>query len=224
MRALYEYFVSGGPLMWPILVCSVLSWAIIIERAARLRRQRFVDDAGHAEIVALLERGEVRAAEQRASGDPRATNRIVAKAIHAYRHSAPDINVALEETAARELNSMSDHLITLNTAGRVAILIGLLGTVVGMVNGFKNLTGEGVDKAAVAEAISVALITTVGGLAVAIPAIIGESAIRGKIRRLTAEIEDRLTQVADAVIAGGATKELVHIRRQHADEIEKQTA
>jgi len=206
MRSLVDYFLSGGPLMWPILLCSVLSWAIMIERAVRLRRGRIFDDDMLAAVEAALDAGDLERAERTGRDGGRLASRIVTQSIHAFRHAAPDLRTAIEDASSRELNTLWDHLITLNTTGRVGVLLGLLGTVVGMVQGFQHLTAVGVEKAKVAEAISIALITTVGGLCVAIPAIIGESAIRGKIRRILAEFEGVFDRILNAAVRGGIAK------------------
>jgi len=206
MQSLVEYFLSGGPIMWPILFCSILSWAIMIERAVRLRRGVIIHDQVVDDIEKALENGDLAHAETLGNQDKRLAGRVMGKAVHAFRHAAPDLRTALEDVSSRELTCLWDHLITLNTAGRVGVLLGLLGTVVGMVRGFQNLTSAGVDKEQVAAAISIALTTTVGGLCVAIPAIVGESAIRGKIRRLLAEFEGIFDRVLNAATIGGVTK------------------
>ncbi len=211
MQSLVEYFLSGGPLMWPILFCSVLSWAIIIERAVCLRRGRIIDGRRVAELEKALEAGDLALAENLGNEDKRLAGRVVGKAIHSFRHAAPDLRVAIEDVASRELTGLWNHLITLNTTGRVGVLLGLLGTVVGMVRGFQNLTAVGVETAQVASAISVALTTTVGGLCVAIPAIVGEAAIRGRIRRLLAEFESIFDRILNAATVGRVTKPILSV-------------
>lgn len=207
MKTLIDYFVAGGLLMWPILFCSVLTWAIMLERAIRLRRSRLIDDALADEVEAALTAGKLDRAEELGKDNRCLASRVVANSIHGFRHAAPDFRTALEENAGRELTVLWDHMVTLNTTGRVAILIGLLGTVIGMVDGFRELSAGGVDKGAVADAISVALLTTVGGLCVAIPAIVGEAAIRGRIRRLTAAFEAVFDRMLNAAAAGGGFKQ-----------------
>ena len=206
MRTLVDYFVAGGALMWPLLFCSVLTWAIMLERAIRLRHSRLIDDVRAEEVAVALAAGELDRAEALGKDDRCLASRVVAKSLHSFRHAAPDFRTAIEENASRELTVLWDHMVTLNTTGRVAILLGLLGTVIGMVNGFRELSAGGVDKGAVADSISVALLTTVGGLCVAIPAIVGEAAIRGRIRRLTAAFEALFDKMLNAATAGGIEK------------------
>jgi biopolymer transport protein ExbB len=195
--------------MWPILACSILSWAIMAERALRLRRSRLIDDDLVHEVRAALGRGDLAGAEQKAAERPILVGAILHKGLDEFRYTEADIETSLQGTAERKLQLLWNNMGALNTIARVATLLGLLGTVVGMVMGFEELTKGGVSKEALARAIGVALITTVGGLVVAIPAIIGESMLKGKIRRLVADFEEVLLETVKAARIGGVDKRSV---------------
>ena len=192
--------------MWPILACSIVSWAIMVERAVRLRRGRLLDDGLVHEVRAALGKGDLVAAEQIAGSRKILVGTILEKGLDEYRFTEADIETALQGTAERKLQVLWNNMGALNTIARVATLLGLLGTVVGMVLGFEELTKGGVSKEALAKAIGIALITTVGGLVVAIPAIIGESMLKGKIRKLVAEFEEVLLETVKAARIGGVDK------------------
>jgi biopolymer transport protein ExbB len=201
MNALLEYFRSGGILMWPILLCSIASWAVIIERGLGLRRSRLMDPDTVEATLRLLERGDVAGAEQAAltrRRKPSLIAAILAKGIDEFRYTSADLETALQSVAERLLAGLWKNMLLLRTIGRVSLLLGLLGTVGGMVVGFKELKTAGVEKELLAEAVSIALITTVGGLCVAIPAIID---------RITGETEEILVRAIKAAHIGGCTKE-----------------
>jgi biopolymer transport protein ExbB len=203
---LIDYFMKGGALMWPIALCSVLSWAIMIERAVRLRRGRLIDDDLVHQIRAALGRGDLAGAERTAAASPVLVGRVLARGLDEYRYTEADIETALQGAAERQLQVLWRYMGALNTIARVGTMLGLLGTVVGMVLGFEELTQGGVAKEKLAAAIGVALITTVGGLCVAIPAIIGESVLKGKIKHLTMEFEEVLLESVKAARIGGIRK------------------
>ncbi len=207
MQMLFDQFLSGGPIMWPILFCSIVTWAIIIERAIHLRQRRFIDEDELEPVLKALDAGELETAEREAGNGKSLAAAIIAQGIDEFRFLAADLETALTGAAERRLKQVWDHMIILNTGGRVAILLGLLGTVVGMVGGFRTLTAAGVDKQQVAAAISVALITTVGGMVVAIPAVIGEALLRAKIRKITDETEEVLMATLKAAAKGGVSRE-----------------
>lgn len=208
MNSLISYFISGGNIMWVLLLCSILSWAIVIERAIRLSRRRLIDDGVVHEVRAALGRGDLKGAEEAAKASPVLVGLVLHKGIDEYRYTEADIETAFQGAAERQLQVLWNNMGALNTIARVATMLGLLGTVVGMVLGFEELTKAGVAKEKLAEAIGVALITTVGGLCVAIPSIICESWLKAKIRRLLTEFEEILLEVVKAARIGGVTKEL----------------
>ncbi|MCE9616429.1 MAG: MotA/TolQ/ExbB proton channel family protein [Lentisphaerae bacterium] len=202
MHALLHYFHAGGPLMWPILGLSILSWAIIIERALGLRRGRLINLAVMEPVRQKLAAGDVAGALATVQPGASVLDVILADGLDEHLHARADIDSALQGAAERRLHPLWDNMLSLNTIARVATMLGLFGTVVGMVQGFEQLSQAGVAKEKLAEAIGIALITTVGGLMVAIPAVIAESAFRSRIRDLMLEFEEILVTVVRSARVG----------------------
>lgn len=202
MDALIHYFREGGFLMWPLLALSLLSWAIILERAVRLRRGRLLDPALVEPLRARLVAGELAGVMDDMRRERTLLGPIIADGLEAHLHEATDIDAAMQSAAERRLHALWDNMLSLNTIARVGTMLGLFGTVVGMVKGFEELSQAGVDKEKLAQAIGIALITTVGGLSVAIPAVIAESAFRSRIRALMQEFESILVVIVRAVRTG----------------------
>lgn len=208
MNDLIRYFNDGGALMWPILLCSILSWAIVVERMVRLSRTRLIDDDLVHKVRDALGRGDLAGAEEAARAKPVLVGLVLHKGLDEFRYTEADIETSLQGAAERQLQVLWNNMGALNTIARVATMLGLLGTVVGMVLGFEELTKAGVAKEKLASAIGVALITTVGGLVVAIPAITCESYLKSRIRGLMTEFEEILLETVKAARIGGVTKEL----------------
>lgn len=207
MNRLVQYFLAGGDLMWLLLLASILSWAIVIERAIRLRRGRLIDDTLVRDVRGALGQGDLDGAEDIAKRRPVLVGLVLSKAVDEFKHTEADLETAFQGAAERQLRVLWNNMGALNTIARVATMLGLLGTVIGMVLGFEELTKAGVAKEKLAEAIGIALITTVGGLCVAIPSIICESWLKAKIRTLLGEFEEILLEAVKAARIGGVTKE-----------------
>lgn len=168
-----ELFVKGGPLMYPLLICSIITMAFSIERT-----YHYIKAEGHkgffGEVKELIKNGEYEKAMQMAKSTTGPLAAVVETAI-AHRHeSVSDIEEAISSKGSLELKRLNDNLHIMELIGRIAPLIGLLGTVLGMVEAFKTLAGlKGtVDPSLLAGGIWEALITTVAGLFVAIPAVV----------------------------------------------------
>jgi len=199
MGQLIWYFNEGGPLMWPLLLCSVVSVAVLLERAWRLRRSALLDPAIADDVRELVERGQPDAAVRKYRASPVLVGRILARGLEQYQTTRTDIETALFEVGSRDLQILHKNLALLNLVAKVAPLLGLLGTVLGMILGFEALEQAAVNKANLAHAIRVALITTAAGLFIAIPTVVGAAYFRGRIRALQAEFEDVFHDVVASV-------------------------
>ncbi|MDA0840767.1 MAG: MotA/TolQ/ExbB proton channel family protein [Planctomycetota bacterium] len=201
MQQLLTYYNLGGPLMHPLLLCSLISVAVIIERALRLRRSSLIDPAVVEDIQAHIEEGKAEMAVAKHHNSPSLAGRILSRALEEYLNTSADIETSLVESGERGLQVLNNNMSVLNLIARIAPLIGLLGTVIGMILGFEALEDAGVGKEELASAIKVALLTTATGLIVAIPTIIGSTYFRSKIRRLQAEFEEIFIDVIKTVKA-----------------------
>lgn len=165
-----EIFKSGGPVMYPLLLCSIISMAIIIERSffwigVGMRRNReLVND-----VLDLCRIGDWEAVRQRSAGSH---NYVVRVLVSGILHREYSLTKAMESAAAAEIRRMSRYMGVLDTIITVAPLLGILGTVTGIIKSFELLGAGGLDNPqSVTGGIAEALITTAAGLSIAIPSV-----------------------------------------------------
>jgi len=170
---MWDFFVKGGPLMYPLLLCSFLTIVFAIERAYHYFRAGRKGEA--PEVVHLLiEKGDFAKALVLAEQTPGPVASVLAEGLR-YQGAKRDL---LEEVislkGASELKRLNKNLHVLELIGRIAPLMGLLGTVLGMVVAFRQVAAArgAIDPSLLAGGIWEALITTVAGLCIAIPAMI----------------------------------------------------
>jgi biopolymer transport protein ExbB len=193
-----EIFQKGGPLMYPILLCSVLALAIFLERLwtyARVKRGshtllREVED------LVLKSRIEEALVVCQRTGTPLA--RIFIAALRTYGKSREQVKTAVEEVGIREAAPLERYLGLLGTIATLSPLLGLLGTVVGMIQAFNVIAVQGVGTpATLGGGISQALITTAAGLTVAIPTILLHKYLTGRVDRIILEMEEYSLHLVD---------------------------
>ncbi|MDP7249199.1 MAG: MotA/TolQ/ExbB proton channel family protein [Planctomycetota bacterium] len=217
MQQLLNYYELGGPLMHPLLLCSLISVAVIIERALRLRRSSLIDAGVVEDIQAHIEEGKAEMAVARHHTSPSLAGRVLSRGLEEYLNTSADIETSLVESGERGLQVLNNNMSVLSLIARIAPLIGLLGTVIGMILGFDALEEAGVGKEELASAIKVALLTTATGLIVAIPTIIASTYFRSKIRRIQAEFEEIFIDVIKTVKAAPVAE------KKEASEEERET-
>lgn len=168
-----EFFVKGGPLMYPLLLCSVLSVALGIERAYHYFRAGRKDDVPEV-IHLLIEKGEYAQALALAELSPGPVASVLAEGLRHQGASRDLLDEVISLKGSSELKRLNKNLHILELIGRIAPLMGLLGTVIGMVAAFQQVASArgAIDPSLLAGGIWEALITTVAGLCVAIPAMI----------------------------------------------------
>lgn len=188
---------AGWPI-WTIILASVLSLAIIFERFYSLR-QSLVAPAGLLEdVLTRLRAGESRnLAEQLANGAPLA--RILAAGLKNHHASREVMKEAIEETGRAVAHELERFLTTLGTIAAMAPLLGLLGTVIGMIELFGATTPTGANPQQLAHGISVALYNTAFGLVVAIPSMIFYRHFRAKVDALLVGMEQQAIHLVDVV-------------------------
>ena len=193
-----EIFVKGGPLMYPILACSVLALAIFLERLWTYFR---VNSGIHVlvrdvEGLVLKERIDEAIIVCQRSGTPLA--RILIAALRNAGKPREQLKVAVEEVGAREAAPLERYLGLLGTIASISPLLGLLGTVFGMIEAFNviALQGHGTP-ASLGGGISQALITTAAGLAVAIPILLAHKYLSSRADRMLLEMEEYSLHVVD---------------------------
>jgi len=187
-----DMVMNGGPLMIPIAFCSVVALAYVVERSIRLRdgelgSQRFGDTV----VAALRSEGPQNALDlcERAS---KPLARVLGTALRRFQAPATERERAVEDAGVREVKRLNANLKPLVVVGMIAPLLGLLGTVWGMIQAFSNIAlQQGLGKPELlAAGISQALITTAAGLTVAIPTQAAYFWFRGRIDRFVRRSED----------------------------------
>ena len=187
---MFDLIRQGGPVMAPIIIISFAAVALIIERAiafARAREKRA--DIG-AWVIERMEKGGMSelAAELADSASPEA--RVLLEGVKCRNLPSGERELRMEARALREIGALEKNVSYLSSVANIETLLGLLGTVTGMIRSFISLRLSGVaDPAVLAGGIAEALITTAAGLLIAIPSLIAFHVFRQIINRTTSRIE-----------------------------------
>ena len=204
---IYELIHKGGPLMYPILFCSVLTLGITLERAWSLRRKRIISPAVLSEITDYLREGSLKECMSLCRETPSPMTDIILAALANYRKGREEIRIAIEDAGRHEVPQLERYLTWLSTISSVAPLLGLLGTVTGMIRVFNVISSQGPGNAnALAGGISEALLTTAAGLTVAIPAFVLYNYFINKADKLIVEMEKNSLMLLDMIASGAAGK------------------
>jgi len=198
-----EIILAGGWLMVPILLCSTLAVAIIIERFWTLRKSQVTPEGLGAMVEDWAARDELdlRHLSQLRAGSP--LGRIFAAAMDNRKRSREVIKEAVEDTGRHVIHDLERFLNTLGTIAGISPLLGLLGTVIGMIKVFSAIMISGVGDANVlAGGISEALITTAAGLTVAIPSYFFYRFFRGIVSEYVISMEEKAISLIDAIERG----------------------
>ncbi len=193
-----ELFKAGGWLMIPLFICSVISIAIIAERFWSLQTKRIAPSELVTQIWQWLQYNQVDEQRIKALQNNSPLGQILAAGL-TNRYSSRDITKESIQDVGRHVTvAMERNLNTLGTIAAISPLIGLLGTVVGMIKVFAVITAEGVgNPETLAGGISEALITTAAGLVVAIPSLIFYRYYRGKINKLVVGMEEQAMKLIE---------------------------
>jgi len=203
-----EFLVSGGPVMVPIGLASVIALAAFLERLVALRRGRVIPRGLVRSTLELLRQrrwGDALAACRR---DDVAVARVLETALLVRGRPRTAIKERLEEVGRREAADLERFSQVLGTVAAVAPLLGLLGTVWGMILTFEVIEAQGVGVvSSLAGGISQALITTMAGLTVAIPTLIATRWVLARADDLVIELEDVALEALDLLCAEAGVPE-----------------
>lgn len=197
---MFELVKAGGWLMLPIILCSIIAMGIIGERLWTLRRDRIIPRHLVAQVWTLLKTRKLDSAQlqQLRAGSP--LGRILAAGLANMHHDRAVMIESIEDTGRHEVHKLERFLNPLGTIAAISPLLGLLGTVLGMIKVFGAIQMQGLgNTGALAGGISEALITTAAGLMVAIPALIAYRYFRRHIDGLVVEMEQEALKLVDAV-------------------------
>jgi biopolymer transport protein ExbB len=199
----FELLESGGYVMYPIYALSVLALAFAIERAISLRRGHILPPSFVLNLRGLvtarpLDREKILTYCQ---ANPSPISRVFQAAVKRLHRPLPEIEKTIEDAGGREVRLMRRNCRVLSGVAYIAPMLGLLGTVLGMINCFSEVsTGEGLGKAKqLAEGIYQALVTTAAGLTVAIPAAVLYLMFMAKIEKLVGEMDDLSLEFVESV-------------------------
>lgn len=188
MIALIE--AAGWPI-WPLIIASVLALAIIFERAYTLRRTQIIPPSLLDRTLNVLRKEGSNSNTLRVLAEGSPLGRVLAAGIRNHNASREVMKESVEETGRAVAHELGRYLTALGTIASVSPLLGLLGTVIGMVEIFGSQTPTGGNPAVLAHGISVALYNTAFGLIVAIPSMIFYRYYRGKVDTLLVEMEQQ---------------------------------
>ncbi len=198
-----ELLAAGGWVMPLIVLCSVLALAISIERWIALNQTRIAPPHLLASVWKQLKAGELDAQRMKQLRQGSPLGAILAAGLANRRQGREVMKESIQEAASHVVHDLEKYLNTLGTVAAVAPLLGLLGTVVGMIRVFTEITVQGTGNAnALAGGISEALITTATGLAVAIPALVMHRYFTGKIDTIVVGLEQETIKLVDALHSG----------------------
>jgi biopolymer transport protein ExbB len=191
---------AGGWLMGPIILCSVIAMAIILERLWAYRQKKVIPSNLVAQIWQLHQKGQITAAHIATVRDSSPLGRILAAGLVNRDHPREMMKEAIEEEGRQVVHELERYLNTLGTIAAITPLLGLLGTVIGMIKVFTAITSAGVGNPAVlAGGISEALITTAAGLSVAIPSLIFHRYLSGRVDRLVVRMEEQALKMVEVM-------------------------
>ncbi|MFZ0132697.1 MAG: MotA/TolQ/ExbB proton channel family protein [Desulfobacterales bacterium] len=189
-----DFFVSGGPVMYPLLLCSLISLTVIIERAffwLTIRKQ--ASPALLNDVMTLCESGDWEAVRHKTAGTKDFIIKIIITGILHRRYS---MIKAMEASAADELKRMGRYMGVLDTMITVAPLLGILGTVIGIIQSFDVLGTAGIEHPEIVTAgIAQALITTAAGLGIAILTVLPFNYFNSLIEGAAIQIEKYATSL-----------------------------
>ena len=195
-----ELLAAGGWIMVLILISSVIVLAICIERFYTLNPKKIAPPHLLATVWKQLKGGEMDADRLKTLRQSSPLGRILAAGLDNAYHGREVMKESIQEAAAHVVHDLERYLNTLGTIAAIAPLLGLLGTVVGMIKVFAEITTQGTGNAsALAGGISEALITTAAGLTVAIPALVMHRYFTGRIDGIVVELEQETIKLVDAL-------------------------
>ncbi|MEE4380194.1 MAG: MotA/TolQ/ExbB proton channel family protein [Candidatus Competibacteraceae bacterium] len=199
-----ELFIAGGWLMWPILLCSIVAMTIVVERLWSLRLVRVLPPNLVKALHHWSQGGKIthritpdnltKLAQQSPLG------RIVAAALLNREQGREIVKESVEDSGRQVVHELERFLNTLGTIAAITPLLGLLGTVFGMIQVFTVISVEGTGNAELlAGGISKALITTATGLTVAIPSLLFHRYFTGRVDELVIRMEDEAIRLVDII-------------------------
>ena len=196
---MWDIIIAAGWPIWPLIATSVFGVAIILERFWSLRESYVIPQNLMEDVKKLVGSGSIKrdAVEALRANSPLGV--IMAVAIENQNSSLEIIKDSIEEAGSQVSYKLERYLGALSTISTVAPLLGLFGTIIGMVELFSSFTSSGHDVAVFARGISIALYNTAGGIVVAVPAMIAFRFFRSKVDHLVNEMEQQALHLVETM-------------------------
>ena len=195
-----QWFARGGPIMYPILACSIIGLAVFLERLAFLRRKHLMPERFVRAVTRAWQRGEFEVAWRLCQQQDLPLARILRAGLRKIKEGPQEVERAMEVTGSHEAGMLEANLRFLGAISNIAPMLGFLGTVTGLITAFNVIAVQGTgDPKLMADGVSEALITTEFGLFVGIPALGAYHYLRGKIDRLVHEMEAITIELLSAI-------------------------
>jgi len=200
--SLWQVISAGGPVIWPIILCSIFAFAIILEKFWYLQKIKIDTQEFLNTILDKMKRHQVKEALEACDKTASPISRILKAGILKYDRPRPQIIEAIEDASLYEIPGIEKNLNALATIAHVAPLLGLLGTVTGMVRVFQMIQAKSasmypLSPADLAGGVWEALLTTVAGLIVAIPVFVAYNYLVSRINRFILEMEKASTELVN---------------------------
>ncbi|MBX2823878.1 MAG: MotA/TolQ/ExbB proton channel family protein [Gammaproteobacteria bacterium] len=197
---MWDIISAGGLLMLPIVICSVIALAIVAERFWTLRTDKVLPANLVADVWRMASTKQLTDEKLRALQTESPLGQVLAAGLMNHRSDREAMKSAIEEVGSHVAHELERYLTALGTIAAVTPLMGLLGTVIGMIRVFTNILDVGVgNPSQLAGGISQALITTAGGLMVAIPALLFYRYFRARVDTLVIGMEKESIKLVDVL-------------------------
>jgi biopolymer transport protein ExbB len=196
---LFAIIQAAGWPIWPLLLASVIAVALIIERFVSLRKEKVVPPTLLDQVVSVYQRQGVSqdVVEKLAADSP--LGMVLAAGLRNHKSSRYVMKEAIEETGRSVAHDLERFLTTLGTIATAAPLLGLFGTVIGMIEIFASQSPTGTNPAQLAHGISIALYNTAFGIGISIPALIFYRHFRNKVEGFVVDMEQAAAKLIDIV-------------------------
>jgi biopolymer transport protein ExbB len=196
---LFDIIKAAGWPIWPLLFASVVAVALIIERLIVLRREKIVPQGLLEKVVEAYQKQGVtpQLVDNLAKDSP--LGRVLAAGLRNYRAPRPVMKEAIEDEGRTVGHQLERFLTTLGTIASISPLLGLFGTVIGMIEIFGSQSPSGTNPQQLAQGISIALYNTAFGILIAIPSMIFFRHFRGKVEGFVVDMEQAAARLVDIV-------------------------
>jgi biopolymer transport protein ExbB len=194
MKEIFEFLSLGGIIMIPIALGSIIALTIFLERIWSLQQSKINPDGVSEKVIELAKKQDIKSAREECLKSNSPMGRLLLAGLDASKHPVTEIKMVLEDVGRREVSRMERYIEAIGTTASIEPLLGLLGTVIGMIQVFQKVvvtSREGaIDPGQLANGIWQALITTAAGMSVAIVAFVGYRYLLSRSNRHSVDLEE----------------------------------